>query len=79
MAVKVSIINPVQNRVSIQSEKRGVIRTVNVLPDLGNISSLAGLSDVSISNPANNQTLVYDSNIQKFTNKELPIVNGGDF
>lgn len=79
MAVKVTIVNPVTNRVSISSPKRNVIRTVNVLPSVGSLTSLASLSDVLISNPANNQTLIYDSSIEKFTNKELPIVNGGDF
>lgn len=79
MAVKVTISTPITNRVSIQSDKRNVIRTVNVLPSVGDVSSLNALSDVIITNPTNNEVLVYDEDISQFTNKTLPILNGGDF
>ena len=79
MAVKVSISTPVTNRVSIQSDRRNVIRTVNVLPSVGDTSSLNSLSDVVINNPTDNEVLVYDEDISQFTNNTLPILNGGDF
>lgn len=81
MAVKVSISTPITNRVSIQSDRRNVIRTVNVLPSGagGGASSLNELSDVVINNPTDNEILVYDEDISQFTNKTLPILNGGDF
>lgn len=79
MAVKVSISTPITNRVSIQSDKRNVIRTVNVLPAVSERNNLDSLSDVVITNPTNNEVLVYDEDISQFTNKTLPILNGGDF
>ena len=79
MAVKVTISTPITNRVSIQSDRRNVIRTVNVLPSVGDVSSLNALSDVVINNPTDNEVLVYDEDISQFTNKTLPILNGGEF
>jgi hypothetical protein len=79
MAVKVTISTPITNRVSIQSDRRNVIRTVNVLPSGDGASSLNELSDVVINNPTDNEILVYDEDISQFTNKTLPILNGGDF
>tara|TARA_R110000868_G_scaffold124490_8_gene329134 strand:+ start:247 stop:483 length:237 start_codon:yes stop_codon:yes gene_type:complete len=78
MAVKVTISTPITNRVSIQSDRRNVIRTVNVLPSVPP-NNLNSLTDVVIANPTNNEVLVYDEDISQFTNKTLPILNGGDF
>jgi hypothetical protein len=79
MGVKVSVVSPINNRVSIQSDKRQTIRTVNVLPSVGNLNSLDSLSDVVITSPANNQVLIYDETISQFTNKTLTIISGGEF
>jgi hypothetical protein len=77
MAVKVTVVSPSKNRISINNQDRTQIRTVGIIPE--NSNSLDGLSDVDASDPDNNETLVYDEVSGKYVVKTLPVVNGGTF
>lgn len=81
MAIKAVINTSPGNRVAINSQQKSTVRTVGigVIPPLAQIDRLVELTDVSSVNPANNQTLVYDSATAKYTIKTLPIVDGGSF
>jgi hypothetical protein len=77
MAVKVTVVTPSKNRISINNQQRTQIRTVGIVPD--NASTLAGLKDVNASDPDNNETLVYDEASGKYVIKTLPNISGGTF
>lgn len=81
MAIKAIVNTSPGNRVSINSQQRSTVRTVGigVIPALAQIDNLVELNDVVSINPANNDTLVYDSTTAKYTIKTLPIVDGGSF
>jgi hypothetical protein len=76
MAVKVTVNSVSPNRVSINNQQRTSIRTVGVVPPVG---QLANLTDVDATDPDNNETLVYDETLQKYVIKILPNINGGTF
>ena len=79
MGVKVLVNSAPGTRVSINNQTRETIRTVSVgLATTANVA-LAQLTDVQIVNSQNNNTIVYDSVIGKYVNKELPVLNGGSF
>lgn len=78
MAIRVTVNSIEKNRVSINAEKRQVIRTVAVQPNQL-VNNLKNLDDVDATEASQNDTLVYDENTQKFVAKELPILNGGTF
>lgn len=78
MAIRVTVNSIEKNRVSINAEKRQVIRTVAVQPNQL-VNNLKNLDDVDATEASQNETLVYDENTQKFVAKELPILNGGTF
>lgn len=65
-------------RVSINNQARKTIRTVGVSA-LADTGQLSGLLDVDASDPNNNETLVYDSNRQKYVIKTLPVLDGGTY
>lgn len=75
MAVKVTVVSPAKNRVSINKQERTEVKTVGISA----VNKLSGLSDVDATDPDNNETLVYDAASGKYVIKELPIVNGGTF
>jgi hypothetical protein len=77
MAVKVTVVSPGKNRISINNQDRKQIRTIGIIPD--NATTLAGLNDVDASDPDNNETLVYDEATGKYVVKTLPIITGGTF
>ena len=81
MAIKAVINTAPGNRIAINSQQRSTIRTIGigVIPAGSQIHNLVELNDVVSVNPANNQTLVYDSATAKYTIKTLPIVDGGSF
>ena len=81
MAIKAIVNTSPGNRVSINSQQRSTVRTIGigVIPALAQIDNLVELNDVVSINPANNDTLVYDSTTAKYTIKTLPIVDGGSF
>lgn len=70
MAIKVTVVSPSKNRISIN-------RTNNVGGP--STSQLSNLVDVDASDADNNEVLVYDENQRKYVVKALPIVNGGTF
>jgi hypothetical protein len=80
MGVKVLVNSAPGTRVSINNQTRETIRTVSVgLATTANVA-LAQLTDVQLIDLQNNDTLVYDSNIGKYVNKQgLPVLNGGSF
>jgi hypothetical protein len=78
MGIKVSVNTSPGNRVSINNQNRDTIRSVSV--GLTQASTrLQDLGDVTAVNPANNNTLVYESATGKYVVKELPVLNGGTF
>lgn len=84
MAVKVTIVNPPKNRISINRQDKKEVRTVAITPSTQEIinllpNKLENLNDVDASNPNTNETLVYDETSGKYIVKTLPIVNGGTF
>lgn len=82
MAVKVTVVSPSKNRISINKQDRKEIRTVGVapaLPDNYGIDTLVALNDVDASDVDNNETLVFDESTGKFVVKVLPIINGGSY
>jgi hypothetical protein len=79
MGVKVLVNSTPGTRVAINNQTRETIRTVSVgLESLSN-TSLVSLTDVISINPANNQTLVYDSFLEKYVIKTLPTIDGGSY
>jgi hypothetical protein len=66
-----------KNRISINTPKQSVIKTVTSSAQTTNL--LRNLVDVDGSSLNNNETVVYDEARDKFVVKELPIVNGGTF
>lgn len=81
MATKVLINSASPYRVSINNQQPKNIRTVGITAQQVTPESilLAGLNDVDASGAENNETLVYDSSVQKYIVKPLPIVDGGTF
>jgi hypothetical protein len=81
MAIKAVINTSPGNRVAIDSQQKSTVRTIGigVVPAGAEYDELAKLKDVVTINPANNETLVYDSTTAKYTIKTLPIVDGGSF
>jgi len=77
MAIKVTVVSPSKNRISINNQSRSTIRTVGVIPE--NVNTLSNLKDVDASDPDNNETLVYDESTGKYVVKTLPIITGGTF
>jgi len=75
MATKVTVTTSPGNRISINNQKREIIRTVGV----GSATNIGSLNDVDASDPDNNEVLVYDEATGKYIVRELPIVNGGTF
>jgi hypothetical protein len=77
MGTKVLINSTSPNRVSINNQQRTTIKTV-ALPAT-QIQKLTDLMDIDASDADNNETLVYDSTLNKYVIKTLPGVDGGTF
>lgn len=78
MAIKVSVVTPAKNRISINNQERKTIRSVGLAAESG-VDTLVALNDVDASDVDNNETLVYDETTGKFVVKTLPIINGGTY
>ena len=78
MPTQVRVNTPTAIRVAINKQARETIRTVQftALADTGRLSTLI---DVDATDPDNNETLVYDSNSQKYVVKTLPVLDGGSY
>ena len=71
-----------RNRISINTQQKGVVRvgsTGLTGAGVGAIRKFADLDDVDATSVDNNETIVYDSQKEKFVVKELPVLNGGEF
>lgn len=69
-----------QIRVSVNKQQRTTIRTVGISPATTvPITKLTDLDDVDATGADNNETLVYDSNTQKYVVKPLPLIDGGSY
>jgi hypothetical protein len=77
MGTKVLINSTSPNRVSINNQQRTTIKTV-ALPAT-QVQKLTDLTDIDASDADNNETLVYDSTLNKYVIKTLPGVDGGTF
>ena len=78
MSTKVTVNSVPTTRVSINGQQRETIRTVGVAPS-SITNQLASLTDVDATSSDNNDVLVYDSTVNKYVVKELPIIDGGTF
>lgn len=78
MSIKVTVVSPSKNRISINKQDRNTIRTVGLASESG-VDTLVRLSDVDASDVDNNETLVYDETTGKFVVKVLPVINGGSY
>ena len=81
MGVKVTVNSVPKNRISINTQQKKLVRTVNVIPPTAfdSRNELRELIDVDASDLDNNEVLVYDESTDKFIVKEIPVVNGGTF
>ena len=77
MGTKVLINSTSPNRVSINNQQRTTIKTV-ALPAT-QVQKLTDLTDIDASDADNNETLVYDSTLNKYVIKTLPGIDGGTF
>ena len=69
-----SVFTSPQIRVSINNQQRESVRSVGF-----GVNRLSNLLDVETSSPDNNETLVYDSAIERYVVKILPVVDGGSY
>ena len=76
--MKVTVVTPPGNRVSINNQQRETVRTVG-LGSGGGASMLAQLTDVDATDSDGNEVLVYDEASGKYVIKTLPIVDDGSF
>lgn len=81
MGVKVTVNSVPKNRISINTQQKKMVRTVNIIPPTAFdiTGELRTLTDVDASDLDNNEVLVYDETTDKFVVKEIPVVNGGTF
>ena len=75
MAIKATINSIPKNRVSVNKQTSDTIRAVNV----GLITKLSQLTDVTATDLTSNNTIVYDSATDKFVVSVLPKISGGTF
>ena len=75
MAIKATINSIPKNRVSVNKQTSDTIRAVNV----GLITKLRQLTDVTATDLTSNNTIVYDSATDKFVVSVLPKISGGTF
>ena len=79
---KITVTTRPGNRISINTQQKGVVRIGSTgLTGAGSsvIRRLQDLDDVDATDADNNETLVYDEATGKYVVKELPVVNGGTF
>lgn len=74
-----TIINTIQGTSVHVTNPRTLVSVLPINTTGGGVSSVALLSDVSAPNPNNNETLIYDSTINKYVAKIIPVLQGGTF
>lgn len=72
------VLAPAQSISAVFTTNATPIVLKNQVPGQVNITTIPGLSDVSMDNPSNNTVLIYNSSDQKFHLNTLP-VDGGSF
>lgn len=79
MAIKATVNSTTVSRVSVKGVNKTQTKTISISPPVtGRADNVDGV-DFDLSSRVNNNTIVYDSSVDKFVSKELPIVNGGTF
>jgi hypothetical protein len=76
--MKVTVVTPPGNRVSINNQQRATIRTVG-LGTGGGASLLTQLVDVDATDSDSGEVLVYDEAAGKYVIKTIPEIDGGLF
>lgn len=82
MSNKITVITQPKNRVVINTPQKTQLKSVNVVgagSAGAGVDTLAELRDVDATDSDNNETLVYDSTVQKYVIKTLPIIDGGSY
>jgi hypothetical protein len=77
--MKVTVVTPPGNRVSINNQQSATIKTVGVGGASGGARYLDDLIDVDASDKNGNETIVYDETTGLYVVKQLPVVDGGTF
>lgn len=78
MPVKITVTSSPKNRISINNQQKKTVRTASVGTNINSIR-LDDLLDVDASDPDNNETLVYDSTLQRYVVKSLSVIDGGSY
>lgn len=82
MSNKITVITQPKNRIVINTPQKTQLKSVNIIgasSTSGGIDTLVELKDVDATDSDNNETLVYDSFLQKYVIKTLPIIDGGSY
>lgn len=71
----------IPTRVTIRAPQRQEVRAVGIQPQQAQagVTQLRNLTDVDSTSLDNNETVVYDSDTDKFVVKALPAINGGTY
>lgn len=75
MGITVRTSSPSSTAVKINSQNQQKVRTMTPVV----VSTLIGLTDVSVVDSVNNATVVYNTSTSKYEIKALPVLFGGTF
>ena len=75
MSIIVRTSSPSSTAVKINSQNQQKVRTMTPVA----VSTLIGLTDVSVVDSVNNATVVYNTSTSKYEIKALPVLFGGTF
>lgn len=75
MGITVRTSSPSSTAVKINSQNQQKVRTMTPVA----VSTLIGLTDVSVVDSVNNATVVYNTSTSKYEIKALPVLFGGTF
>lgn len=75
MGIIVRTSSPSSTAIKINSQNQQKVRTMTPVA----VSTLIGLTDVSVVDSVNNATVVYNTSTSKYEIKALPVLFGGTF
>lgn len=75
MGITVRTSSPSSTAIKINSQNQQKVRTMTPVA----VSTLIGLTDVSVVDSVNNATVVYNTSTSKYEIKALPVLFGGTF